>query len=55
MRASVGAFDTVLEEDRRDVIKAYRDAGRVDDATQEIVLNAGGPLLERPSSPRGTC
>jgi len=48
MRASVGAFDTVLEEDRRDVIKAL--IAMLDGSTtrrQEIVLNARGPLLER--------
>jgi len=53
MRASVGAFDTVLEEDRRDVIKAL--IAMLDGSTtrrQEIVLNAAdhvrtGPRVTR--------
>jgi uncharacterized protein len=47
-RASVGAFDAALENDRRRVIAALIEALDTSDVRrQEIMLNARGPLLER--------
>ncbi len=47
LRAGVGTFDEVLEDDRRRVIEAL--VATLDSTTrrQEILLNARGPLLER--------